>query len=181
MKAFIVYPTYALIDSKTIVQLYGRLENGQSFVTLNTLEPYFFIQEKDEKEAKKQLKEIKTEKTALTTFQGEKVVKITAQNHIELNKISSELHKADISTFEADIKPHNRFIMDNDLFGSIDIEGEYESSERIDRVYKEPKVAPSSWKPNLKIISVDTESDKNSKELFCIGLYSENYKKNFIV
>ena len=47
MKAFVVYSTYLHQDEETLVQLFGRLENGQSFVSQNIIEPYFFIQQKD--------------------------------------------------------------------------------------------------------------------------------------
>jgi hypothetical protein len=53
MKGFILYQTYDKIGEKTVVQLFGRLENNQTFVALNTLEPYFFIKESDLKGVEK--------------------------------------------------------------------------------------------------------------------------------
>jgi len=128
MKAFIVYSDYDLIEEKTYVKLYGRLESGESFVTLNQIKPYFFIKEKDEKEAKKLLSKFEVEKTNLTTFKGEKVIKISHNNYQELNKLSSALHEKSIDTYESDVKPHSRFIMDDNLLGNIKIEGEYETN-----------------------------------------------------
>ena len=32
MKGFVVYPTYRIIDNKAKVYLFGRLENGESFL-----------------------------------------------------------------------------------------------------------------------------------------------------
>jgi DNA polymerase-2 len=180
MKGFILYQTYEKIGEKTIVQLFGRLENGQTFVTLNTLEPYFFIKESDLKGVEKYLSKYKVEKTNFTNFKGEKVVKIIAPNHTELNKLHSGIHhKAD--SYEADIKPAMRFMIDNNLLAGIDIEGEHEPSEKVDRVYKEPKIKPCQIIPKLKILSLDIESDKTGKQLYCIGLHGENYSKVFIV
>ncbi len=56
MRGFIVYSTHNTIEDKTTVQLFGKLENGQSFVTINTLEPYFFVKEQDVKKIEKYLK-----------------------------------------------------------------------------------------------------------------------------
>lgn len=178
MKGFIVYPTYDIIDNKTTIQLFGRLENGESFVTVNRLEPYFFIKKADEKKASKLLTKFKVEETALTNFKGEKVIKISGENHIEINKLSSALHKLEIDTYEADIKPHTRFIMDNNLLGTIEIKGDFSISEKVSRVFNEPEIKPVKFKPELKIVSIDTESDK---DLFCIGIHSKNYQKNFMV
>jgi DNA polymerase-2 len=184
MKAFIVYSDYDLIEEKTYVKLYGRLESGESFVTLNQIKPYFFIKEKDEKEAKKLLSKFEVEKTNLTTFKGEKVIKISHNNYQELNKLSSALHEKSIDTYESDVKPHSRFIMDDNLLGNIKIEGEYETNPevRVDRIYKNPKISPlkEDYHPKLKIVSIDTESSKDNG-LFCIGIYTENKKINIMV
>ncbi len=181
MKAFIVYSDYTLESEQTYVKLFGRLESGESFVSINKLTPYFFIKESDEKEVKKLLSKFKIETQKLTTFKEEKVIKISHENYQELNKLSSHLHSKGIDTFEADIKPHIRFIIDNNLLGSINIEGEYElSQERINRIYKNPKITSIDFKPKLKIVSIDTEAGSNGK-LFCIGIYTENKKTNFMI
>jgi len=184
MKAFIVYPDYTILDNQTYVQLFGRLENGQSFATLNKLDPYFFIEESDLRKISLLLKNFKTEKTQFVNFAGKKVVKISSSLHTELNKLIHVIHKKDINTFESDIKPHFRFLIDNNLLGTINIDGEYETAGidgKVDRVFKEPKISSAEFKPKLKILSIDIESDKHSGKLFCIGLYSENYKKNFMI
>jgi len=181
MKGYIVYASHTMINNKTVIQLFGKLENGQSFAALNTLEPYFFLETKDIKKVKRLLGKFKTKKTDLTTFQGEKVTKISAENQTDLNKLNRAIAK-EILTYEADIKPHIRFKMDNNLLGTINIEGDYEPSERVDRVYEEPKITSAEYKPELKVISLDIESGKsNGDELFCIGLTSNGYKKNFMV
>ncbi len=179
MKGFIVHPTYENLDNKTIVYLYGRLENNQSFVAINEIEPYFFIKESDLKKVEKLLKKYKVEKTSLANFSGNKVAKISSNTQTELNKLFQALHKK-IETYEADIKPHYRFMMNNNLLGSVEIEGDYELSERVERIYKEPKISSSDFKPSLKIASIDTEWDKKGN-LYCIGIYGKNINKTFMV
>src|SRR3989344_5854485 len=178
MKGYIVYSTYDLRDGKTIVCLYGRLENGNSFVAVLPFEPYFYIKEKDEKKISIYLKKYKVEKTKLSNFNGEKVIKIASESHIELNKLHEHIKKL-VDTYEADIKPHNKFIIENDIFGGIELEGDYETSERVDRVYISPKISAlkAKYLPKLKVVSLDIESDD---KIICIGLYSEGYKKNFM-
>jgi len=182
VKGFIIYQTYDIIDEKTVIQLFGRLENGQSFVTLNTLEPYFFVKESDLKQIEKYLSKYKVEKTDSTNFNGEKVIKISATNHRELNKLLQGVHG--IEKYESDIKPAMRFLIDRHILSTIDIEGDYETAEKVDRVYREPKITPvkpEEFKPKLKVISLDIESGKDSEKLFCIGLSGENYHKTFFV
>ena len=68
MKAFIVYSDYINENDTTIVRLFGKLENGQSFVTLNSLTPYFYIRKEDKKAALKLLDNSQITETKLTTL-----------------------------------------------------------------------------------------------------------------
>lgn len=181
MKGFIVYSDYLNEENKTIVRLFGRTEDSKSFVTLNKLVPYFFIKESDLKKAEKLLEKYKVTKTELKTFKGESVVKIESTTQTELNKLVHVLHRAKFDTFEADIKPDYRFMMDNNLLSTLEIKGESEPSERIDRVFNNPNLLPAhNYKPSLKVLSLDIESDRTGN-LICIGLSGENYKKCFFV
>lgn len=179
MKGFIIYPTYETIEDETSIYLYGKLENGESFVTINKFQPYLFVKTSEMKKISKYLKDYKVQNLDWTNFEGEKVTKISSKNQTQLNKLYQVIHKT-VDTYESDIRPQYRFIMDNDLLGSMEISGEHESSEKIDRVYKEPKISKTEFHPKLKIVSVDIESDKNGG-LFCIGIYAENFKKNFMI
>jgi len=181
MKAYLIDSDWETIEEKTNIWLFGRLENNQSFAASLKIEPYFFIKEEDLNKLQKFLSEYKTEKTSFTNFKGEKVIKVFTKNYTELNKLVEILYKKEIETYEADIKPVMRFLIDNGIFGSFDIEGDYDSAEKVDRVYKNPKIKPISWKPKLKVISLDTESSHSTGKLFCIGLYSEGYEKTFLV
>ncbi|MEM4271854.1 MAG: DNA polymerase II, partial [Candidatus Pacearchaeota archaeon] len=186
MRGFIVYSDYDIINDETIVRLFGRLENGHSFVSISKFEPYFYIKESDFKKVEKYLLKYKTEKTEFTNFKGEKVIKIIAKNHRELNKLFQATHHL-IEKYEADIKPNMRFLIDHNIFSALDIEGDYQTSgeQKVDRIYNNPKISPipekEEFKPKLKLLSIDIESDKHSDKLFCIGLYAENYKKCFFV
>jgi len=74
-----------------------------------------------------------------------------------------------------------RFIIDNNLKGTIEISGNHDSSEKVDRVYHEPNISPAEFKPKLKVASIDIESDKHTGELYCVGIHSDNYEKCFMV
>ena len=61
MKGFILYPTYRIIDGKPHVLLFGKLENGQSFLTINSFRPYFYIEESNLRALPKEYDYTKTE------------------------------------------------------------------------------------------------------------------------
>lgn len=178
MKGFIVYATHDNFGNKTVVQFFGRLENGQSFITVNEFRPYFFVRKKEAHYLVKDGKKI--EEVKFKNFTGEEVVKASFENQTELNETYKKFYKH-IEIYEGDLRPSQRFIIDKKLLGCVDIDGDYESSEKVDRIYKEPKIRSADFKPQLKIISIDTESDKTTGKLMCIGMYGKNYKKNFMI
>ena len=180
MKGYIVYSTYKVINDETIIQLYGRLENGQSFVAQNKIEPYFFIEKRHLKKVKNLLNKFKKEETKLTNFEGESVIKISSNTQTELNKLHQAIHKK-TPTYEADIRPHYRFMIDNNLLGTINIEGDYETAEKVDRFYNNSEISQSEYNPRLKVAAIDIETDKHSNKLFCIGIYSEEFKKVLMI
>lgn len=180
MKGFIVQPEYVNIDNGTYVQLFGRLENGESFVSVHKFEPYFFILKSDQKKVKKLLKDVKIVEVKEKTFSGEEVLKLFFDNQTVLNNSRHSLHEEEILTFEADLKPQYRFLIDKKIKGSLEIEGDYESSEKVERVYQEAEIKPSDFRPELKVASVDIETSSDGK-LYCIGMVSKDYEKNFIV
>ena len=184
MKGIIINRDYQTIDDKAYIQLFGRLENGDSFVSLNEFKPYLFVEESNLKKIKSLISKYKTEKTKLKNFKGKSVSKIICSIHPELSKLRSAIHKKEVSTYEADLKPSTKYMIDKDLFISLEIEGDWETSERVDRVYNNPSIKPISLdKTNAepKIVSIDIESGKENNKLFCVGIYSKNYQKNFLI
>ncbi len=180
MKAFIIYPSYIVEENKTFIQLFGKLENGQSFVSLHEFKPHFFIKTSEVKKVKKYLSKFEVSKTDLTNFDKEPVTKISASLRSDLTKLYRAIHKS-AEIYEADLRPHYKFLSDNQIFATMDLEGSYETSEKVDRVYSNPKIkAIQSFDPKLKVASVDIETSSTG-QLYCIGIHSQKFHKTFMV
>ncbi len=181
MNGYIISFSSKVIKEKTYIQLFGRLENGKSFSSLSEFKPYFFIKESDLKKASPLLKEIIIEKTSLANFKGEKVTKLLSEKSADRQKISSALRRKGIETYESDLNPTMQFIIDMDLYNSIDIKGDSEANERVDLFFMNPDIKASDYKPELKIISLDIEGIKKDDKIICIGMYGRDYSKSFII
>ena len=180
MKGFIVYSTYRVIKGDSYVFLFGRLENKENFVTINKYKPYFFIRESHLKKARKLSHEFEAEVTKLKDPEENSVVKITTKTPNELTKLRKKLEDHSIPCYEADIKFPQRFLIDHGIQGSLNIEGDHDSEGNIDRIYKEPTLTPSLHVPKLKTLALDIETDRNGKEIYCISIYTDNFKKVLI-
>jgi DNA polymerase-2 len=181
MKGFIVYPTYKAAGDNAFVHLFGRLENGESFEVVKKTRPYFFIKKEDLEKAK-EIGSFDFEEVELKNFDREDVVKIILNIPAQVPKLRDLFHDNNIRTYEADVRFEYRFMIDNSLQGAIDIEGDFEKGEKVDRVYVEPKIKSTDYSPeNLKILSFDIETDSKANKLYSISLVSEDYEKVLIV
>ena len=180
MKGFIVYPTYKIEGNKAYIYLFGRLENGESFLTINYFRPYFYIKESDLQKAKG-LVNFESEKTELTDLDNNSVVKIILNIPKEVPDARKMFETHRIACYEADIRFAYRFLIDKDIKGSMEIEGNFEKGELIDRIYNEPSLSAAEFIPKLKTLSMDIETDKNGKQLYCISMVMDDYERVLLV
>src|SRR3989344_657054 len=99
----------------------------------------------------------------------------------DVPKLRDKFNENDVEHYEGDIKFPYRFLIDKDIKGSLDIGGYYEAGEHVDRVYKEPELKSAEFIPKLKIASIDIETNSKTEDLYCVSIYSENFKKVFII
>ena len=190
MNGFIVYPTFRVIDGKAYVKLYGKLENGESFLTINEFKPYFFIKKTDV-EKTKNVGVIQSERFGNITYEIEDsnfknfnddiLSKVITSIPGTVAEIRNEFQKSEITTYEADIRFVYRFLIDNDIRGSMKIDGDYEKGEYVDRVYTEPKLSSSEFFPKLKTLAFDIETNMKAEEIFSISMYTDDYEDVLIV
>tara|TARA_Y100000310_G_scaffold334233_1_gene413532 strand:+ start:61060 stop:64461 length:3402 start_codon:yes stop_codon:yes gene_type:complete len=180
MKGFIVYPTYRIDDDKAVVYLFGRLENGESFLSMHDFKPYFYILTKHRKRAEK-IKAASFKDSSFTNFLDEKMTKVTLNLPADVPKTKRLFLEENIACYEADIRFPYRFLIDHDIRGSLDLDGHYETGEHIDRVYKNPDFEPTDFFPKLKVLSFDIETDKDAGDLYSISLYDGSYKNVLLV
>lgn len=196
INGFIVYPTYRIVEDeseegmkkkrkKALIYLFGRLENGESFLIIKHYRPYFYIKTSDLKNEKleKALKEYDAniEKTSFKNFEEENVTKVTLWIPGDVSKLRKYLEEElKIESYEADIRFYQRFLIDYDIKGSINIKGNYKKGEYVNRIYIEPEIKSSEWIPELRVLSIDIETDGKGKKIYCISLYTDSYKKVLI-
>ena len=110
------------------------------------------------------------------------MTKVKLNHPKEISELRTIFESENIKTYESDIRFPTRYLIDNNIQGSIEIDGDYDCAETIDRVYKNPEISSVEYTPNnLKILSFDIETNKNAKEIYCISMFSKNYKKSLII
>jgi DNA polymerase-2 len=175
MKGLIIHPTYRTGNGKSLVHLYGRLENGESFLTINEFRPYFYIKKSD-LNAALDIEPLEFKETDFVTFAKENVVKIFTQYPSDVADLRRKLQEKDIVCYEADIRFAYRFLIDSNIRGFLNIEGEYTKGDRTDRVYVNPEITPAApCDIPLKTASLDIEVNEATGEIVCLTLYTGEY------
>src|SRR3989344_6937528 len=100
MKGFILYTDYRVIENKEYIFLYGKLENNETFLTINHYRPYFYIKESDLNKALK-LAKFEYEKNDFKNFNNEPVVKVIADLHKDIISLRIKFKDENISNYES--------------------------------------------------------------------------------
>ena len=197
-KAFIVHPTYKVYNDKAYVFLFGRLESGESFVTINPYRPYFYIETKNSKKAKEIIKsseitgDFEFENTEFTNFNSKKMTKILLNIPKEIQNLRKDIENEGIKCYESDVRFEYRFMIDNNIQGSTLIkynkekcivnkkdkhkqnilpESFLEENFYTDYVIYEPEFEKAWYNPKLKVLSLDIETDRYANNIFSIAMY----------
>jgi len=179
-EAFIIYATYRINEqqNKAVIHLFGRLKNNKSFEAVFDFKPYFFIKKSDKKKAEKIIKNfdinIELKDSHMKNLYDEELLKIITFIPKDIPNIRREFEGENIACYEADIRFTQRFLMDNNIKSSLIIEGEEQNSDNVNVFFDNPKIKLSDYIPkNLKVLSIDIETNRTAKNLFCISLYSD--------
>ncbi|MEJ5031438.1 DNA polymerase II [Comamonas sp. MYb69] len=103
---------------------------------------------------------------ALKNFQQEPVLGVYAKHYRQLGKLARGLKQLDVSLLEADVRPHERYLMERFITAGVQVEGgQLQGSTVVDC-----KLLPApAYRPALKVVSLDIETSQH-QELYSIAL-----------
>lgn len=180
MKGFIVDRTYRIIAGKAYVYCFGRLENGESFLTVNRHRPFFYVRESDIEKARK-LATFDDERTEMRTMDGHPVVRVILDIPKDVAMLRKSFEDAGIACYEADIRFTQRVMMNTGVFATMGIDGEWRKTEHVDRLYEEPALTPTEFAPNLTVLSLDIETSFDGERLLCLSLVTHERKRSLFL
>ena len=101
-------------------------------------------------------------------------------NQKQLNLARARLVQADIPLYESDVRPTDRYLMERFIKGSVTAEGERAVEDGFLDCLN-PKLGPSDYVPNLRLISLDIETSFTENILYSIAVYSHDVQTVFMV
>lgn len=152
------------------LKIFVKTYEGTALLRFRSHRPVFFCLERD---LLKELSESDYDEIrplALQTIDGRAVKAIYFKDYAQQTQAAKTLTQRGVRTFENDVRPHERFLMERFLFGAIEWLGQGERNGEL-QVFSEPQVKATSLNqsPRFSSLSLDIETDAADK-LYSIGM-----------
>jgi DNA polymerase II len=166
-----------------ILRFIGKSEEyGPVEITITDNKPVFFI----ERYAKLTTQNVlyTRKEVQLKTFAGKDVDAVYFNTQSDLRKTSDEFRDNNNTTYESDIDPVRRYLMERFINAQIKVTGEAVEQNNL-ITFTNPKIEPCEVSPKFVVASLDIETGANNTKLYSIAVHlTENEteeKKVFIV
>ena len=172
VKGFLLHVFHRLVRGRTIMYAMGRLETGQTFgIVDDRFVPRFYVRSSDAGAAGAQAQPLgaSVHETSWTTMDREPVAEVRAAATRTLRQLADGLAGKGVRTYEADVTPRVRYLMDHDLRGAALIAGPWQPGTDVDRVCINPQLAPADLDPDLAVLALDIETNPDATELYAIS------------
>ncbi|MGH8662671.1 MAG: 3'-5' exonuclease, partial [Burkholderiales bacterium] len=185
-RGVILQATYRVAASRAgarspIVHLYGRFEDGSTFVVRDDRwRPCFYIRAADAERARS-LGVPAPRSSERRSFDGAAVGQIEVAVPSDVPPLRERLHQAGIDTFEADVRFAQRYLIERGIKGGCEIEGEAVPGEGIAWSFANPTLKPATVALAPRVLAFDIETDPKAERLLAISLYASGIDEVLIV
>jgi DNA polymerase-2 len=171
LRGFVLQPTYRVEAGRPVVQLYGRLEDGRSFLVRDRRETPRFHVEASAAERARCLGAGPLEPTGQRTFDGRSVVRVEVPVPSDTPPLRERLTQAGITCYEADVRFAMRYLIDRGIRGSVSIRGDGRPGPGVAVVFEDPELSPGDWSLRPSVLSIDIETDPQARRLLSVALH----------
>lgn len=180
-RGFLLQTNYRIENDKTVLYLYGRLENGQSFLIRESRQqPHFVIRDKDV--GHPELKGQEIESSEFLSLDGHPTAKVVFQTPRDMFSVRDRLHHQQIPTYEADLRFSDAYLIRNNIRGGIEVWGIPEFSDPlVDVVFNDPEIRPVTIEFHPTVLSFDIETDPSARTLLAISMYGPTTDEVIVV
>ncbi len=175
-RGFILQASYRIVSESNgrripVVHLYGRLEDGSTFLVRDGRQrPHFYILA-DAAGRARALGAPEPKPVDKRTFSGAPVCRIDMQAPSDVPGLRDRLHEVGVDTFEADVRFAMRYLIERGIKGGCEIEGVSLPGHGVNWVFDDPVLRPADVRIEPRVLSFDIETDSKGERLLAISLY----------
>ncbi|OGU65189.1 MAG: hypothetical protein A2W30_02870 [Ignavibacteria bacterium RBG_16_36_9] len=181
IKVFILTGEWQDIRGKNVLKFVGTSDDLDTVELIFPNNPVFFIERKSfisNLSVPCNRKEVD-----LKNFDEKEVDALYFNTQRDLKTAEEELGRMSIRTFESDVDPARRFLMERFINAQVQIDGVCDQKKNL-ASFTNPKIEPCEFTPKLSIASLDIETGAQNNLLYSIAIHlsgKEEEKKVFIV
>ncbi len=153
----------------TQIELWLATDAGPRLVRLPVQPSVAFLPVQHQEQARRLLEDeagVEIKPLALRDFDQHPVAGLYCRQYGQLQRVETVLRQAGIELSEADIRPHERYLMERFITAGVAFDGQMQA----DGQYHEAKLKPApGYRPQLRLASLDIETTAQG-ELYCIGI-----------
>src|SRR5882762_5754848 len=166
-----------------VVHLYGRLEDGRTFLVRDDRQqPHFYVHTADAARVHGAEAPAPSSKC---DFSGAPVSRVGVTIPSDVPALRDRLHANGIDTFEADVRFPVRYLIERGIKGACVIEGTgfpgADAGVGVSLIFDNPQLRPAQVKVEPRVLSFDIETDPKAERLLAISLYGTNLDEVLIV
>jgi DNA polymerase-2 len=186
VRGFIFQASYRVLATPAgartpVVHLYGRLEDGGTFLVRDERQrPHFYIRAA-QLEPARALGAVRAHPVDRQTFDGAPVCRIDVETPSDVPSLRDRLHDAGIETFEADVRFAVRYLIERGIKGGCEIEGDARPGAGGMLVFDHPRLRPADVQMRPRTLAFDIETDAKGARLLAIALYAPGLDEVLIV
>jgi DNA polymerase-2 len=167
---------------RNVILLFGvSNEIGPVQIIIDRLKTVFFIDRSvilPELNVRYERKEVQ-----LKSFDGNDVDALYFFTNSDLKLTAEFLHQKNIPTYESDVDPVKRFLMERGLNSQVRVTGESIKKGNL-TIFHNPKTDPCFVNPQFKVMSLDIETNSKQNQLYSIAAHitasGQDFKKVFM-
>lgn len=173
-QGFILQSTYRIVNGTPIILIYGRLDDGRTFLVRETRRlPTFYVRTDDVEQL--EWGNALVEATSWKTLDGVSASRVTVGEPSKVVPLRDRIHGAGIPSYEADIPFATAYLIERDIRGGVSINGTPTLSEtHVDIEFTDPSLEPCDVDFLPKCLSLDIETDPDATHLLAISLFGDD-------
>ena len=165
---------------RPVIQIYGRLEDGASFLVRDDRQrPHFYIRGADLERARAAGAPAGSP-TTRRTFDGTQVARIEVEAPGDVPPVRDRLHASGIDTYEADVRFAVRYLIERGIKAGCTIDGAPTAGKSVTWVFDNPTLGPADVNIEPHVLSFDIETDPKGR-LLAVSLYARGLDEVLIV
>ena len=114
------------------------------------------------------------------TCHGIETLPVYCPQYQQARDLERQLKARSVGVWEADIRPTDRYLMERFIKGGVKVAGDCTQQGNVWHFHN-PSLSPNNYRPTLKTLSLDIETDGNAEALYSIGLTTPNWQKVWMV